>query len=121
MTMHRFTDPSPASFAGRARVDLVISSWEIECCAPPPVVGQDTTWALQFASASANNSGLPAWVPEREWEIADLPGVGPVVSDGVITAEWAAEEPPPPAGRTRLAGSLSPDRVVTATGAVRWP
>lgn len=106
MHMHRFTDPTPASFTARTRIDLAIAGWEIECCAPPPVVGQDTTWALKFCPPNSTSSDIPAWMPERDWELTELAGVGPVVSDGVITASWVGEDPVPPLGRVRTGGCL---------------
>ncbi len=42
---HRFTEPTPVA----STVDIVtlfIPPWEIECCAPPPQVGEPSTWQL---------------------------------------------------------------------------
>jgi hypothetical protein len=49
---HRFTGPTPTSLAGRHLVEVFVADWEVECCAPPPVVGESTTWTLGFSATT---------------------------------------------------------------------
>ncbi|EME19527.1 DUF6578 domain-containing protein [Rhodococcus triatomae] len=42
---HRFTEPTPIASTVEI-ITIRIASWEIECCAPPPQVGESSTWQL---------------------------------------------------------------------------
>ena len=42
---HRFTEPTPVDSTVEI-VTVFIPCWEIECCAPPPRVGECSTWQL---------------------------------------------------------------------------
>ncbi|MFC7448711.1 DUF6578 domain-containing protein [Rhodococcus daqingensis] len=50
--MHGFTNSTPVD-RGVDVIDVYIAAWEIECCAPPPEVGCEATWALAFAADDA--------------------------------------------------------------------
>jgi hypothetical protein len=52
---HTFTEPTPTSRAGEAVLPIWIESWEIECCAAPPVVGESTTWWLFLVPAGGSS------------------------------------------------------------------
>ena len=59
--MHRFTGPTPTSLRGSVPISFVVDGWEIECCGPPPVVGEDVAaWSLQFVPAGPDPSPLDA-------------------------------------------------------------
>lgn len=56
-------------------VDLpvFIPSWEIECCAPPPVVGESTRWSLIFETVATPDrqslDRVPGSVTELQWQV----------------------------------------------------
>jgi hypothetical protein len=121
---HRFTGPTPTSLSGRVALELFVESWEIECCAPPPVVGDPTTWKLGF-SPTRDEHGPGDH--ERHWIVARREG-WTALTDGPVTAYWSDGAPPPPGpGVRRLRGTLfgtrhggiSPDDAPSTTGTVQ--
>ena len=54
-------------------LSVVIPSWEIECCAPPPVVGRTSSWTLIFEPvATPDRQSLertPGSVTELQWQV----------------------------------------------------
>ncbi|WP_214370623.1 DUF6578 domain-containing protein [Pseudonocardia sp. H11422] len=124
--MDRFTEPTPASPPGRDLVEVFVSDWEIECCAPPPVVGEPSSWTLQFISA-----GEPYPTPELDrehtWQVQRRDELT-VLTSGAITAAWSlVGGAPPEPGSARLCGHLAgtvhdgfvPDEAPRATGLVQ--
>jgi hypothetical protein len=102
---HRFTEPTPASFADRVHVQVFVSSWEIECCAPPPVIGEQTTWTLQFVSASGPYA-MPDLQTERAWQVAQR-GDRTFLTNGPINVFWSDfDGAPPTPGRAMLRGHV---------------
>ncbi len=128
---HRFTEPTPASRVGFHPREVFIASWEIECCAPPPVVGSPSTWTLRFIDAAEFPS--PELDHDSAWSATPWPGSTPrpvatQLSDGPITAcWWSKTDTEPPAGMVRLRGHLSgtihggtvPDGFPRTTGQVQ--
>jgi hypothetical protein len=92
---HRFTGPTPASSANRVHVEVFVSSWEIECCAPPPAVGEEATWTLQFVSASGPYP-FPELDTERSWQVVQR-GDTTCLIDGPVVAFWSDFDGAPPA------------------------
>lgn len=60
-----------------ADLPFLISSWEIECCAPPPVVGEPTTWRLALESVATPDpesvDRAPGSVTELPWQVEPWP------------------------------------------------
>lgn len=107
----------------RFTVEFFVASWEIECCAPPPVVGEPMTWRLGFAT----EDGDATPTHERIWSVARHE-TWTALSDGPIVACWIGTDgSPPPAGIHRLRGALfgtrhggsCPDDVPETTGTVQ--
>lgn len=118
MRAHRFVEPTPT---GAERVEIVVAGWEIECCAPPPVVGEPTSWMLEFQPGDADLDHEFAWDATRWDERVTCLRRGPV------TAYWAfgAGSPPAPGTavlRGRLCGTvhggISPDGFPACRGRV---
>lgn len=115
------TRSSPASDDA---VIVSISSWEIECCAPPPAVGEMTSWSLQlFPTVESEPHWLPPANTSLEWQVEAWPNLdGPhrMLSRGGIVALLAAEQPDTPwvrrpfqlpdPGRRRVQGVLQAGR-----------
>jgi hypothetical protein len=104
-------------------VELFVASWEIECCAPPPAVGESTTWRLGFSVG--DDGSAPAH--DRIWSVTRHE-TWTALSDGPVVASWIGTDPPPPPGIHRLRGTLfgtnhggssSPDDVPQTAGTVR--
>jgi hypothetical protein len=117
---HRFTEPTPTD---RSTVELFVASWEIECCAPPPAVGESTTWRLGFSVG--DDRSTPAH--DRIWSVTRHE-TWTALSAGPVVAYWIRTDAPPPTpGLHRLRGALfgtrhggfSPDDVPETTGTVR--
>ncbi|MDQ2706163.1 MAG: hypothetical protein M3Z25_00300 [Actinomycetota bacterium] len=122
--MHRFTEATPVSGPARV-VEVSVDDWEIECCAPPPVVGQPTSWTLQFIAATASTT--PELHRDSLWDVVER-GSGSVLIDDAVSAFWLPPNGPAPRpGRARLHGFLAgtvhgglvPDEVPRITGVVR--
>ncbi|OYD71723.1 hypothetical protein [Rhodococcus sp. OK302] len=43
--MHNFTEPTPVDSSVKI-ITVHIETWEFECCAPLPIVGEESSWAL---------------------------------------------------------------------------
>lgn len=106
-----------------ADIQIVIDDWEIECCAPPPVVGQPTRWRLGFVTSEGTPSELRQhgrWTARRADD-----GTTRLTRDG-IEAFWVGPGEPPPPGEHDLRGHLSgtahgglmPEDVPVITGTV---
>ncbi len=81
------------------RVRICVAEWEIACCAPEPVIGGPTTWALEFAAAGAEPD--PLLDEEHEWAVDP----GGVLRRGAVTARaWGDDAPAP--GIVLLRGRL---------------
>lgn len=101
---HRFTASTPTSLSGRVVVEFFVADWEIECCAPPPAVGEPTTWRLVLVPAAGLADDVPA---RRGTWLVEPRGTWTALTDGPVVACWppSAEAPPPP-GRHPLRGLL---------------
>lgn len=120
--MHQFTEPTPTSMRRAVQLEVFVEAWEIECCAPPPVVGERSGgWGLTFFSS------LCTW-PEldrtRSWWVER--NVGTWLADGSVRARWSDHNgPPPEPGRQAVRGWLlgtvheSPEAVEKMTGTVQ--
>jgi hypothetical protein len=124
--MHRFTEPTPVGNVGHTLIEVFVSGWEIECCAPPPVVGESTTWRLDFIPAG---SDYPAAELDRDrsWQVSRRADGSTALQDGPVTALWSGHAATPPGqGRATLRGHLygnahgpAPDDAPVTTGTVR--
>jgi hypothetical protein len=81
-------------------IEVSISDWEIECCAPPPVVGALSTWWLEFVV------GDDALAHEDTWTVTHQDRAVLLERNG-IHAAWSDPVGPPPPGAHRLRGSLT--------------
>ena len=125
MLVHRFTEPTPPSLSGLDLVRVFVDSWEIECCAPPPVVGERSSWSLEYV-----RSGLGYSVDadeERDWELVDRGRSGFALTRGGVVARWSTANGPAPApGPVRLFGRLAgtvhapPDHLVSGVVQRVW-
>jgi hypothetical protein len=102
--MHVFTEPTPAGLAARTVVEVFVSAWEIECCAPPPIVGELSSWRLEFVAAGGRypNAELDR---DSTWLATRRPDGSIQLADGPVTALWAEHAGPAP-GRVALRGYL---------------
>lgn len=99
-------------------VIVSVASWEIECCAPPPVVGHMTTWSLSlFPVQEPERHWLPPAVTALDWQVESWPtpdgphrmlirgGIVALMSTPESTAPAGVPELPDP-GRRRIRGVL---------------
>jgi hypothetical protein len=101
---HRFTGPTPTSLGRGVHIEVFVSSWEIECCAPAPVVGESASWVLTFIGPS---DVWPELDRDRPWQVEHRDGAT-WLSDGPVSARWNEYSgPPPQPGHTRVRGSLA--------------
>lgn len=108
----------------RVRVEVFVASWEIECCAPPPVVGEESAWTFQFIAA-AGPYPFPELDTERSW-LVERRGDITCLVDGPVVAFWSEfDGAPPPPGRAELSGRIRgkahgplPDEFPTVSGSV---
>ncbi len=105
----------------RQVIAIMISDWEIECCAPPPVIGAESTWRLEFTAAADELAHDDTWTVAH-----DHRGTAFLERDG-IHAVWNDHlTPPPPPGIHTLRGLLHgtvhgtvPDTLTAVTGRVQ--
>lgn len=124
--MHQFTEPTPAGTVGHIIVEVFVSGWEIECCAPPPVVGECTTWRLGFVPAGGDYPSAEL-DRDRSWQVSRRADGATVLVDGPVAAHWSDHAGPPPGpGRATLRGYLygnahgpAPDDPLRTSGRVR--
>lgn len=76
-------------------IEFVVDSWEIECCARPPVVGERATWALQWITPTVTTE--PVLIREVLWSVSDAA----TLIDGPVAAAWCTVNGPPPAAGIR--------------------
>lgn len=106
---HQFTDPTPVSFRGGGTVvPARVASWEIECCAPPPTVGQTATWRLGFHPGGGEMDPLLDF--EHDWIVTSWPvpsyPSALCLTDGLIQACWRQPPANQGLGRIRLRGQV---------------
>lgn len=102
-------------------IEIVVESWEIECCAPPPVVGEQATWWALFVPSTDH-----PFSAEHLWSVVPPQPAPRLHRDGVVAA-WGGGHtaPAPPPGEHRLRGHLSgaahvfPEDLPPVTGRVR--
>lgn len=63
-----------------ADLSVVIAAWEIECCAPPPIVGERTSWRLALnplATPDVHSANqFPGSVTKLLWQVEPWPATG---------------------------------------------
>ena len=99
-----------------AELSVFIDSWEIECCAPPPVVGGTTAWRLNFQQVASpdpeSDQRIPGWVTDKLWQVETWPANTPphaVYRNGVAAYCYELDGPDVaalPLGRHVLRGAL---------------
>jgi hypothetical protein len=89
---HQFTEPTAHSLNGRTHIEVFVASWEIECCAPAPVVGEPTSWVLTFLGPSDIRPELDR---DRAWRVERRDGSTWLI-DGQVSARWSTHNGPPP-------------------------
>lgn len=82
-------------------VQVSIDSWEIECCLPPPGVGDVVAWRLRWVEPSTGPGQLTApWRTTRLPPAPDGHDSGPLLEHGGVAAWWpTADAAVPPTGR----------------------
>lgn len=88
-------------------VPVLVDSWQVECCLPPPSVGDDVAWRLRLEGAAGDpvcDVGLDVQAEPRAWDGATLGRYGTVLTWGAVTAWWEPREPV--AGRREVRGVL---------------
>ena len=106
---HLFTAPTPVAGRSGPVVSVMIPGWEIECCAPPPTVGEVTGfWRLGFVDGA--KSPEPALDHEHEWSSSPWPEPTSrsacCLTDGAIRVYLPSPESPA-AQRICLRGHIS--------------
>lgn len=105
----------------RRTVQVAISDWEIECCAPPPAVGAESSWQLEFLATTDELAR------DHPVTVVHLGSDDVVLRGDCFEAGWSdyVDPPPPPGDRTvrgHLSGTvhgLVPEHVPELTGVVR--
>jgi hypothetical protein len=114
----------------RQVIAVMISDWEIECCAPPPVIGAESTWRLEFLAAdeTGNETDDDETAHEHIWTVTHDPRGTAFLERNGIHAMWNSyTTPPPPPGIHTLRGLLHgtahggtvPDSLTPVTGRVQ--
>ncbi len=106
-------------------IEVFVSGWEIECCAPPPVIGEEAAFRLDFVPAGGEYP-LRELERERLWLVTRRPDGLTQLADGPVEALWPGHLGSPPApGPALLRGYLygnahgpAPDDAPPATGRV---
>jgi len=99
-----------------ADLPVVVSAWEIECCAPPPVVGERTSWRLALEPVAKPDleslDRVPGPVTRLLWQVAPWPvgGDGRALYRNGAAAYWYEPNDPKagqlPLGRQMVRGVL---------------
>ena len=95
---------------------VVVSAWEIECCAPPAVVGERTSWRLALEPVATPDltslDRVPGSVTRLLWQVAPWPAAGDgraLYRHGVATYCYEPNDPKAaqlPPGRQMVRGVL---------------
>ncbi|WP_425569750.1 DUF6578 domain-containing protein [Rhodococcus olei] len=83
---HRFTEPTPVDSAVEI-VTIRIASWEIECCALPPQVGELSTWQL---TAEVHDGQV--WGTAHGGRAVTRTVTGTVLSVHLVSEEYREDE-----------------------------
>lgn len=83
---HRFTEPTPVDSTVEI-VTIRIAAWEIECCAPPPQVGGQSTWQLPECESDGH-----AWGTAHGGERIPRTVTGTVLSVHLLTEHYRQDE-----------------------------
>jgi hypothetical protein len=102
-------------------IAVMVADWEIECCAPPPVVGAESAWRLELAPADDEIAHEAVWTVTH-----DRRGTAFLERDGVHAVWNSCSAPAPPPGIHTLRGLLHgtvhgivPDELPPVTGRVQ--
>ncbi|ANY06084.1 hypothetical protein AFB00_06975 [Pseudonocardia sp. HH130630-07] len=101
-------------------MEIVVDSWEIECCAPPPVVGERSSWRVLFVPSVDHRLAT-----EHEWSVLAHDPEPRLSRDGITAAWGGGGDGRPEPGLRRLHGYLSgaahvvPPDLAPLTGPVR--
>jgi hypothetical protein len=106
-------------------IEVFVSGWEIECCAPEPIVGERSTWRLDFVSAGGDYPN-PELDRDRLWLVTRRADGLTLLNDGPVDALWAGHNgTPPKPGPAQLRGYLygnahgpAPDDAPLTTGRI---
>jgi len=91
------------------KVSVEVAGWEIECCVPPPGVGDRVSWPLEFYSGEVDPDGFDRAAPDSRWWRAERRDDGAVLLvDGPLVAYWSTyRHPAPEPGVLEATGVLS--------------
>jgi hypothetical protein len=99
-----------------ADLPVVVSAWEIECCAPPPVVGERTSWRLALEPVATpdpqSSDRVPGSVTRLLWQVELWPVAGEgraLYRNGVAAYYYKPNDPKAaqlPLGRHMVQGVL---------------
>lgn len=99
-------------------VDVLLAGWEIECCRPPPGVGDRVDWPLLWVDDDAGPGAV-----DLRWQERPAPAGhdGRLLAHGPLTAWWPAAGDVPAHGRLVAdlhggAPGLMPSTTGTVTG-----
>jgi len=105
MYMHRFPEPTVSTLTRPGQFQVLVDSWEVECCARPPRLGRPSAWALLFLTSG--NSRIDEIGREVDWHVVRFGDSDVALVNGAVTAYWPANNGPDPAlGEARLRGYL---------------
>jgi hypothetical protein len=120
----------PASRRGGDVVTVELAGWEIECCVPPPGVGDRVSWPLTFhisGEVDPDRFDRPARV-SGPWRVEVRDDGATLVVDGPVVAYWSEYRHPAPAPGVveatgvliaTLHGGSGPSDLPAVTGRVR--
>lgn len=101
-------------------IEVVVDSWEIECCAPPPVVGEQSSWRPLFIPSDDH-----PFAAEHRWTVVPHVPAARLYRAGVTAAWGNAPVAPPEPGEHVLRGfvygaaHVFPEDLPPLTGRVR--